>query len=116
MLPAKRTIGQSLGPIARIRIAVDIQILRERNRPFSQLVLRLNIKQPDPEALDQIISKRTSSQRRSSAQKLLPGAAALSVGHGWTQGQCLAMGMWFSEREKNLFAGHLRRDFLSSRA
>src|SRR5208283_261720 len=27
------------------------------------------------------------------------------------QGQCLAMGMWFSEREKNLFAGHLRRDF-----
>jgi|SRR5271165_1270597 len=32
------------------------------------------------------------------------------------QGQCLAMGMWFSEREKNLFAGHLRRDFLSSRA
>src|SRR5271165_1740562 len=33
-----------------------------------------------------------------------------------SQGQCLAMGMWFSEREKNLFAGHLRRDFLSSRA
>jgi len=32
------------------------------------------------------------------------------------QGQCLAMGMWFSEREKNLFAGHLGRDFLSSRA
>jgi len=32
------------------------------------------------------------------------------------QGQCLAMGMWFSEREKNLFAEHLRRDFLSSRA
>src|SRR5271166_1599439 len=31
------------------------------------------------------------------------------------QGQCLAMGMWFSEREKTLFAGHLRRDFLSSR-
>jgi hypothetical protein len=80
VLPAKRTIGQSLRPIARIRIAVDIQILRERNRPFSQLVLRLNIKQPDPEALDQIISKRTSSQRRSSGQKLLPGAAALSVG------------------------------------
>jgi hypothetical protein len=80
VLPAKRTIGQSLRPIARIRIAVDIQILRERNRPFSQLVLRLNIKQPDPEALDQIISKRTSSQRRSSGHKLLPGAAALSVG------------------------------------
>ena len=33
-----------------------------------------------------------------------------------TQGQCLAMGMSFSEKEKNLFAGHLRRDFLSSRA
>ena len=32
------------------------------------------------------------------------------------QGQCLAMDMWFIEREKNLFAGHLRRDFLSSRA
>ena len=32
------------------------------------------------------------------------------------QGQCLAMGMSFSEREKNLFAGHLFRDFLSSRA
>jgi hypothetical protein len=32
------------------------------------------------------------------------------------QGQCLAMGMWFNEREKNLFAGHLFRDFLSSRA
>jgi len=32
------------------------------------------------------------------------------------QGQCLAMGMSFSERKKNLFAGHLRRDFLSSRA
>ena len=27
------------------------------------------------------------------------------------QDQCLAMGMWFSEREKNLFAEHLRRDF-----
>ena len=27
------------------------------------------------------------------------------------QGQCLAMGMWFNEREKNLFAGHLFRDF-----
>jgi hypothetical protein len=32
------------------------------------------------------------------------------------QGQCLATGMWFSEREKNLFAGLLFRDFLSSRA
>jgi hypothetical protein len=32
------------------------------------------------------------------------------------QGQCLAMGMWFNEREKNLFAGHLFRDFLSLRA
>ena len=41
----------------RFRIAV-IQILRERNRPFSQLVLRLNINQPGPEALYQIISKR----------------------------------------------------------
>src|SRR5271166_47448 len=34
------------------------QILRERNRPFSQLVLGLNISQPGPEALNQIISKR----------------------------------------------------------
>jgi len=32
------------------------------------------------------------------------------------QGQCPVMGMSFSERTKNLFAGHLRRDFLSSRA
>jgi hypothetical protein len=32
------------------------------------------------------------------------------------QGQCLAMGMSFSEREKNLFAGHLFGDFLSWRA
>ena len=32
------------------------------------------------------------------------------------QCQCLAMVMSFSERKKNLFAGHLRRDFLSSRA
>jgi hypothetical protein len=32
------------------------------------------------------------------------------------QGQCLAMGMSFGEREKSLFAGHLFRDFLSSRA
>jgi uncharacterized protein (DUF2235 family) len=32
------------------------------------------------------------------------------------QGQCLAMDMWFIAREKNLFAGHLRRAFLSSRA
>jgi len=32
------------------------------------------------------------------------------------QGQCLATGMSFNEREKNLFAGHLFRDFLSSRA
>jgi len=33
-----------------------------------------------------------------------------------SQGQCPVMGMSFSERNKNLFAGHLRRDFLSSRA
>ena len=32
------------------------------------------------------------------------------------QGQCLAMCISFSERRKNLFAGHLFRDFLSSRA
>jgi hypothetical protein len=36
----------------------DTQILRERNRPFSHLVLRLNINQPGPEALYQIICKR----------------------------------------------------------
>ena len=36
----------------------DTQILRERNRPFSKLVLRSNINQPGPEALYQIISKR----------------------------------------------------------
>ena len=35
---------------------------------------------------------------------------------GGSQGQCPVMGMSFSERNKNLFAGHLRRDFLSSRA
>src|SRR5271165_5623424 len=29
------------------------------------------------------------------------------------QGQSPVMGMSFSERNKNLFAGHLRRDFLS---
>jgi hypothetical protein len=34
------------------------QILRERNRPFSQLVLRLNINQPGPEAPHKIVSKR----------------------------------------------------------
>ena len=32
------------------------------------------------------------------------------------QGQCLAVGMSFSERKKNLFAGHLFSNFLSSRA
>jgi hypothetical protein len=32
-----------------------------------------------------------------------------------TQGQCIAMGMSFSENEKSLFAGHFLRDFLSSR-
>jgi hypothetical protein len=42
----------------RFRVRVDIQILRERYRPFCQLVLRLNINQPGPEALNQIISKR----------------------------------------------------------
>jgi hypothetical protein len=38
--------------------------------------------------------------------------------HKWTkrQGQCLVVGKSFSEREKNLFAGLLSRDFLSSRA
>jgi hypothetical protein len=30
----------------RFRVRVDIQILRERYRPFCQLVLRLNINQP----------------------------------------------------------------------
>ena len=33
-----------------------------------------------------------------------------------SQGQCLAVGMSFSERKKNLFAGHLFSNFLSSRA
>jgi hypothetical protein len=32
------------------------------------------------------------------------------------QGQCVAMGRSFAENEKSLFAGHLLRDFLSSRA
>jgi hypothetical protein len=36
-------------PIFRVR--VDIQIFRERNRAFAQLVLSLNINQPGPEAL-----------------------------------------------------------------
>jgi len=43
---------------ATFRVRVDIQILRERNRAVSQLVFRLNINQPGPEALNQIISKR----------------------------------------------------------
>ena len=33
------------------------QILRERNRPFSQSVLRLSINQPGPEALNWVIPK-----------------------------------------------------------
>ena len=45
-----------------------------------------------------------------------PIAHGFFVGFAVGQGQCLAMGMWFNEREKNLFAGHLFRDFLSSRA
>src|SRR5271165_1308372 len=49
---------------------------------------------------------------------LAPSCPPCFLGTGFSalQGQCPAMGMWFSEREKNLFAGHLRRDFLSSRA
>ena len=42
----------------RFRVGVDIQILREGNRPFSKLVLRLNINRPGSEALNQIISER----------------------------------------------------------
>ena len=42
----------------RFRVGVDIQILRERDRAFSQLVLRLNTNQLGPEVLNQIISKR----------------------------------------------------------
>jgi hypothetical protein len=45
-----------------------------------------------------------------------PGTVFKGVERARGQGQCLAMDMWFIEREKNLFAGHLRRDFLSSRA
>jgi hypothetical protein len=38
--------------------ALMFKFLRERNRDFSRLVLRLNINQPALEALNQIISKR----------------------------------------------------------
>jgi hypothetical protein len=57
------------------------QILRERNRPFSQLVLRLNVSRSGPEALNQIVSKTgtSASPPRSSGHKLLLGGAALSV-------------------------------------
>jgi hypothetical protein len=41
----------------------DTQILRERNRAFAQLVLKLNINQPGPEVLYQIISKRGHLRR-----------------------------------------------------
>jgi hypothetical protein len=45
-----RTICSSVRPVFAF---ADTQILRERNRPFSQLVFGLNINQPGPEALDQ---------------------------------------------------------------
>ena len=57
-LPAQntcQTICSSVGPVFAF---ADTQILRERYRPFCQLVLRLNINQPGPEALYQFISKR----------------------------------------------------------
>jgi hypothetical protein len=37
---------------------VEIKFFANADRPFTQLVLRLNINQPGPEALNQIISKR----------------------------------------------------------
>ena len=59
MLPAKEDVQDILlvrSPV--FALAFGVQTLRERNRAFAQLVLRLNINQPGPQALYQIISKR----------------------------------------------------------
>ena len=50
--------------------------------------------------------KLSIAEQKDRSADLVPG----------TQGQCLAVGMSFSERKKNLFAGHLFSNFLSSRA
>ena len=89
--PLEATTGKEHVPdnlLARCPVFAfaDTQILRERNRPFSELVLRSNINQPGAEALNQIISKTgTSAWPIFSEHKLLTGASALSVGQSyWT--------------------------------
>jgi hypothetical protein len=73
--PRTRGKGQSGLPIPRFRVRVDIQIPRERNRAFSQLVFELNINQSGPEALNQVISKREHLPRPTfSGQKFLSSA------------------------------------------
>jgi hypothetical protein len=49
-----RSIFTSVRPVSHC----DVPILRERNRAFSQLLLRSNINRNGPEALNQIISNR----------------------------------------------------------
>ena len=74
---------------------------------------RVRLRKPSPSATDACRSRPLRCPVPTHPSNRLQGHRLRDV---YAQGQCLAMGMWFSEREKNLFAGHLRRDFLSSRA
>ena len=73
-------------------------------------------------ALDRGSSHEPGGRARSEHDRLqLSGHYKKKAGGGKRgtlpcQGQCLAVGMSFSERKKNLFAGHLFSNFLSSRA
>jgi hypothetical protein len=66
----------------------------------------------------ELMNDATGREARPPALDNFAAEFPVFVGHNMaiSQGQCLAMGMSFSEREKNLFAGHLFGDFLSWRA
>jgi hypothetical protein len=74
--------GQSARPIPRFRVRVDIQILPERYRSFSQLVLRLNVNRSGPEALDQIIYRSRAyctNVRRGTSCNFRPASYTLVI-------------------------------------
>src|SRR5271165_3535214 len=108
---ARTWIVAANGSLPRFRVALHQQAhdLRGRSARVQQLGHRLHVRVDGFEKI--FVSCAKIVQPRLAVRRVDE-----SILRAFTQGQCLAMGMWFSEREKNLFAGHLRRDFLSSRA
>ena len=81
VLPAKKTYRTICSFDPPVFAFGDTQILRERNRAFSRLVLRLNINRPGPETLNQLRPNVDICLAQTLWTQLLPGGCSTV---GWT--------------------------------